>query len=31
MRRRGAAEKFRRGLHPLVVTDIRMPGADGFA
>ena len=26
-----ALEKFRRGLHPLVVTDIRMPGADGFA
>jgi DNA-binding NtrC family response regulator len=25
-----ALEKFRRGLHPLVVTDIRMPGADGF-
>jgi DNA-binding NtrC family response regulator len=30
----GAAEglaKFRRGMHPLVVTDIRMPGEDGFA
>jgi len=26
-----AIEKFRRALHPLVVTDIRMPGADGFA
>ena len=26
-----ALDKFRRGLHPLVVTDIRMPGADGFA
>jgi DNA-binding NtrC family response regulator len=26
-----ALGKFRRGLHPLVVTDIRMPGADGFA
>src|SRR5580698_7228210 len=26
-----ALEKFRRGLHPLVVTDIRMPGSDGFA
>ncbi len=26
-----ALEKFRRVLHPLVVTDIRMPGADGFA
>lgn len=26
-----ALEKFRRGLHPLVVTDIRMPGTDGFA
>ncbi len=25
-----ALEKFRRVLHPLVVTDIRMPGADGF-
>jgi two-component system response regulator AtoC len=25
-----ALEKFRRGLHPLVVTDIRMPGEDGF-
>jgi RNA polymerase sigma factor (sigma-70 family) len=24
-------EKFRRVRHPLVVTDIRMPGADGFA
>lgn len=26
-----ALERFRRGLHPLVVTDIRLPGADGFA
>jgi DNA-binding NtrC family response regulator len=26
-----ALEKFRRALHPLVVTDIRMPGSDGFA
>ena len=26
-----ALEKFRRGRHPLVVTDIRMPGADGFS
>jgi DNA-binding NtrC family response regulator len=26
-----ALEKFRRGLHALVVTDIRMPGADGFS
>jgi len=26
-----ALEKFRRALHPLVVTDIRMPGADGFS
>src|SRR5579863_7792457 len=26
-----ALEKFRRVLHPLVVTDIRMPGADGFS
>jgi DNA-binding NtrC family response regulator len=26
-----ALERFRRGLHPLVVTDIRMPGADGFS
>jgi DNA-binding NtrC family response regulator len=26
-----ALAKFRRVLHPLVVTDIRMPGADGFA
>lgn len=25
-----ALEKFRRGLHPLVVTDIRMPGMDGL-
>ena len=25
-----AMEKFRRGQHPLVVTDIRLPGADGF-
>jgi len=23
-------EKFRRGMHPLIVTDIRMPGEDGF-
>jgi DNA-binding NtrC family response regulator len=26
-----ALDKFRRGLHPLIVTDIRMPGADGFS
>lgn len=26
-----AMEKFRRGLHPLVVTDIRLGGADGFS
>jgi len=26
-----AMEKFRRGQHPLVVTDIRMPGEDGFS
>ncbi|HVO79394.1 MAG TPA: sigma-54 dependent transcriptional regulator [Terriglobales bacterium] len=26
-----AVAKFRRGLHPLVVTDIRMPDGDGFA
>jgi DNA-binding NtrC family response regulator len=26
-----AIAKFRRGRHPLVVTDIRMPGEDGFA
>ena len=26
-----AIEKFRRGKHALVVTDIRMPGEDGFA
>jgi DNA-binding NtrC family response regulator len=26
-----ALDKFRRGLHALVVTDIRMPGADGFS
>ena len=26
-----ALEKFRRAQHPLVVTDIRMPGDDGFA
>jgi DNA-binding NtrC family response regulator len=26
-----ALEKFRRTLHPLVVTDICMPGSDGFA
>ena len=25
-----ALEKFRRGMHPLIVTDIRMPGEDGF-
>jgi len=25
-----ALEKFRRGMHPLVVTDVRMPGKDGF-
>jgi DNA-binding NtrC family response regulator len=25
-----AVEKFRRGLHPLIVTDIRMPGEDGL-
>jgi two-component system response regulator AtoC len=25
-----ALERFRRGLHPLIVTDIRMPGEDGF-
>jgi DNA-binding NtrC family response regulator len=25
-----AIERFRRGLHRLVVTDIRMPGGDGF-
>jgi DNA-binding NtrC family response regulator len=25
-----AMEKFRRTRHPLVVTDVRMPGADGF-
>ena len=25
-----ALEKFRRGLHPLIVTDIRMPGEDGL-
>jgi DNA-binding NtrC family response regulator len=25
-----ALEKFRRGMHPLVVTDIRMPGEDGL-
>jgi len=23
-------EKFRRGMHPLIITDIRMPGEDGF-
>src|SRR5579864_7924430 len=23
-------EKFRRGMHELIVTDIRMPGEDGF-
>ena len=27
---RDAIEKFRRGLHALVVTDIRMPGEDGL-
>ncbi len=26
-----ALDKFRRGMHALIVTDIRMPGADGFA
>jgi DNA-binding NtrC family response regulator len=26
-----ALEKFRRGMHPLVVTDIRMPGEDGLS
>ena len=26
-----ALEKFRRGLHPLLVTDIRLGGADGFS
>jgi len=26
-----ALEKFRRVFHPLIVTDIRMPGADGFS
>ncbi|HEV2115199.1 MAG TPA: sigma-54 dependent transcriptional regulator [Terriglobales bacterium] len=26
----GALDKFRRGLHPLIVTDIRMPGEDGL-
>ncbi len=25
-----ALERFRRGIHPLIVTDIRMPGEDGF-
>jgi RNA polymerase sigma factor (sigma-70 family) len=25
-----AVAKFRRGLHPLIVTDIRMPGEDGL-
>lgn len=25
-----AIAKFQRGLHPLIVTDIRMPGEDGF-
>jgi DNA-binding NtrC family response regulator len=24
-------ERFRRGTHPLIVTDIRMPGGDGFS
>jgi len=27
---RDGIEKFRRGMHPLIVTDIRMPGEDGF-
>ncbi len=26
-----AMEKFRRGMHPLIVTDVRMPGEDGFS
>ena len=26
-----ALDKFRRGLHPLIVTDIRMPGDDGLS
>ena len=25
-----ALERFRRGMHPLIVTDIRMPGEDGL-
>ncbi len=25
-----ALERFRRGMHPLIVTDIRMPGGDGL-
>jgi len=25
-----ALTKFRQGLHPLVITDVRMPGRDGF-
>jgi len=25
-----ALSKFRKGLHPLVITDVRMPGRDGF-
>lgn len=25
-----ALERFRRGRHPLIVTDVRMPGGDGF-
>lgn len=25
-----ALEKFRRGMHPLIVTDVRMPGEDGL-
>lgn len=25
-----ALAKFQRGLHPLIITDIRMPGEDGF-
>jgi len=26
-----AIDKFRRGMHPLIVTDIRMPGEDGLS
>lgn len=26
-----ALEKFRRGMHPLIVTDVRMPGEDGLS